>query len=32
MSKMFPFPKYLLLIPIAILPGPIFFLVRDAMK
>lgn len=32
MSKMFPFPKYLLLISIAILPGPIFFLVRETMR
>ena len=29
---MFPFPKYLLLISIAILPGPIFFLVRETMR
>ena len=32
MSKMFPFPKYLLMVSIAILPGLIFFLVRDAMR
>lgn len=32
MSKMFPFPKYLLMVSIAILPGPIFFLVRDVLR
>jgi len=30
MSRLFPFPKYLLLICVAITPGPIFFLVRNA--
>ena len=32
MSKIFSFPKYLLMVSIAILPGPIFFLVRDVMR
>jgi hypothetical protein len=32
MSKLFPFPKYLLMVSIAILPGPIFFLVRDVLR
>jgi len=31
MSKLFPFPKYLLLICLAITPGPIIFLLRDIM-
>lgn len=30
MSRLFPFPKYLLLICVAITPGPIFFLARNA--
>lgn len=32
MSRLFPFPKYLLLICLAITPGPIFFLFRDALQ
>ncbi|MGA6994478.1 MAG: hypothetical protein WBX50_11355, partial [Candidatus Deferrimicrobiaceae bacterium] len=30
MSRLFPFPKYLLLICLAITPGPIIFLLRAA--
>lgn len=30
MSKLYPFPKYLLLICLAITPGPILFLLRAA--
>lgn len=30
MSRLFPFPRYLLLICVAITPGPIFFLARNA--
>src|SRR5512135_2100473 len=32
MSRLFPFPKYLLLVCVAILPGPIFFLLRAAQE
>jgi hypothetical protein len=32
MSRMFPFPKYLLLICLAITPGPIIFLLRAAQS
>jgi hypothetical protein len=32
MSRLFPFPKYLLLICLAITPGPIFFLLRAAQS
>lgn len=30
MSRLFPFPKFLLLISVAIMPGPILFLARNA--
>lgn len=30
MSRLFPFPRFLLLIALAILPGPIFFLLRGS--
>jgi hypothetical protein len=32
MSRLFPFPKYLLLISLAITPGPILFLLRAAQS
>jgi hypothetical protein len=32
MSRLFPFPKYLLLVCLAITPGPIIFLLRDALQ
>jgi hypothetical protein len=32
MSRLFPFPKYLLLICLAITPGPILFLLRDILQ
>jgi hypothetical protein len=32
MSRLFPFPKYLLLVCLAITPGPIIFFLRDALQ
>jgi hypothetical protein len=31
MSRIFPFPRYLLLVCVAILPGPVFFVLRDVL-
>lgn len=30
MSRLFPFQRYLILVSLAIMPGPIFFLARNA--
>jgi hypothetical protein len=32
MSRLFSFPKYLLMVCLAITPGPVFFLLRDALR
>lgn len=32
MSRLFPFPRYLILVSLAIMPGPIFFLARNAWQ
>jgi hypothetical protein len=32
MSRLFPFPKYILLVCVAITPGPILFLLRDVLR
>ena len=32
MSRLFPFPKYILLVCLAITPGPILFLLRSALR